>query len=126
MDHTFQNAFSFNQPIGNWSVAKVTDMVCIFCSTRWFNQPLGDWNVAKVTRMGCMFSYALAFNQPLGDWSARLGSVTDMTAMFYRALAFDQDLGWCLDADVLANDMFTDTPCGPGCGVTQPVGGCPP
>ena len=33
-----------------------------------FNQPLNDWRVDKVTNMGGMFINASAFNQPLNDW----------------------------------------------------------
>ena len=33
-----------------------------------FNQPLNDWDVSGVTNMINMFTRALAFNQPLNDW----------------------------------------------------------
>jgi len=50
-----------------------------------FDQPLGDWNVAKVTSMHAMFDYASAFNQPIGDW--KVDKVTNMWGMFRGASA---------------------------------------
>jgi len=51
-------------------------MQYMFNSAIAFNQPLGDWNVAKVKNMGYMFSNAIRFNQDLGwcvtanvDWA---------------------------------------------------------
>ena len=45
-----------------------------------FNQNLGDWKTASVTDMGWMFNDAASFNQNLAAWNV-LG-VTDMTSMF--------------------------------------------
>ena len=59
---------SFNQPLNDWRVDKVTDMRLMFAYASAFNQPLNDWRVDKVTNMGGMFINASAFNQPLNDW----------------------------------------------------------
>ena len=44
----------FNQNIGNWNTAKVTDMTAMFYNAAAFNQNLNSWNVSFVT----------AFNSP--------------------------------------------------------------
>ena len=45
-----------------------------------FNQNIGSWNVASVTNMEIMFNGATAFNQDIGSWN--VASVTDMNSMF--------------------------------------------
>ena len=47
----FTEARSFNQPLNNWNVSKVTDMERMFRGATSFNQPLNNWNVSKVTNM---------------------------------------------------------------------------
>ena len=56
----FENAESFNQPLNNWNVSKVTNMREMFNGARSFNQPLNNWDVSNVTDMGGMFMYAAA------------------------------------------------------------------
>jgi len=48
MFYMFNGNESFNQPIGNWDVRKVTDMANMFSNTQ-FNQDLSGWNVDNVT-----------------------------------------------------------------------------
>ena len=97
----FAYASSFNQPLGDWNVDKVTNMSGMFAYASSFNQPLADWSVDKVTTMSSMFNGASAFNQDIGDWA--VDSVTSMYRMFSSASAFDQDLGWCVADEV---DLF--------------------
>jgi len=56
----FAGASSFNQPLNNWNVSKVTDMRWMFEASS-FNQPLNDWNVSNVTDMDHMFVDASSF-----------------------------------------------------------------
>ena len=61
----FQDATSFNQPLNNWNVSNVTDMMLMFTRARSFNRPLNNWNVSKVETMFAMFDDATSLNQPL-------------------------------------------------------------
>ena len=47
----FDEATSFNQPLYNWNVSKVTNMRFMFYNARSFNQPLNNWNVSNVEDM---------------------------------------------------------------------------
>jgi surface protein len=89
----FYGASSFNQPIGGWNTATVTDMSGMFLSVgdSAFNQPIGTWNTARVTDMSGMFAGAFAFNQPIGRWNT--ARVKDMRLMFFAAAAFNQPVG---------------------------------
>ena len=42
MNWMFKQAWSFNQPLNNWNVSKVTNMEYMFFETD-FNQPLNNW-----------------------------------------------------------------------------------
>jgi hypothetical protein len=48
------NVSKFNQPIGDWYVSNVTDMIRMF-SVSEFNQPIGDWDVSGVIDKTDMF-----------------------------------------------------------------------
>ena len=104
MSRMFQDATSFNQPIGNWKVGGVTNMRFMFQGATVFNQPLG-WDVSSVTDMRRMFSGATVFNQPLGGWD--VSNVQEMGDMFSDATSFDQDLGaWDVGKVNDMGDMF--------------------
>jgi surface protein len=46
-------------------------MAMMFVEATSFNQPLNNWNVSKVTNMEAMFWGATSFNQPLhAPWYA--------------------------------------------------------
>ena len=56
-----------------------------------FNQDIGSWNTAQVTDMEYMFSYASAFNQDIGSWNT--AQVTDMYECFIPLLRSTKTLG---------------------------------
>ena len=98
----FEDAYSFNQPIGEWDASSVTDMHIMFWDATNFNQPIGDWNASavkskwnvqsarclpsanrrmgasSVTNMGNMFQEAHAFNQPIGNGYLSKDAMRDM------------------------------------------------
>ena len=51
-----------------------------------FNQDIGSWNTAAVTNMSYMFFSATAFNRDIGNWNT--AAVTDMNHMFRSATSF--------------------------------------
>jgi surface protein len=108
MDHMFDDAKVFNQPLNNWDVSKVTDMSSIFENAVAFNQTLNNWNVSSVTDMYAMFGNAKAFNQPLNRWD--VSNVTDMSSMFYGTQAFNQALNnWNVGKVTITKYMFYQT-----------------
>ncbi len=70
-DAMFSSASSFNQPLNNWDVSKVTEMRNMFTSASSFNQDIGNWNVSSSMNMLEMFNGATAFNQNIGSWDVR-------------------------------------------------------
>ena len=75
--------------VWQWDVSSISDMRALFnlIGLETFNQPIGRWNVAAVTDMSHMFRGARFFNQPIDQWNA--AAVTDMTSMFGGAHAFN-------------------------------------
>jgi surface protein len=104
MDNMFNGASAFNQPIGNWNTANVTNMHQMFSNASNFNSGCATgvtssacslgWNTGEVTTMENMFKNASNFNQDIGSW--KTVKVTNLAAMFDMASRFNQDLSaWC-------------------------------
>ena len=56
MWNMFSGAEKFNQPLNNWNVSNVTNMLQMFSGAEKFNQNISNWNVDKVTNFKS-FSY---------------------------------------------------------------------
>merc|ERR1712157_277477 len=100
---------SFDQHLGRWNVARVTDMGSMFQRAASFNKDLDKWNVAKVTNMGGMFELAKSFNQDLNKWN--VSSASSMYGIFYGATSFDQELCWDVSHVNNKHIMFEGTKC---------------
>jgi surface protein len=90
MSSLFIHKSSFNQNIGNWNTANVTNMNSMFYNATAFNQNIGSWTTSGVTDMRFMFAGAVNFDQNINGWNT--SNVTNMSAMFFRAAAFNQNL----------------------------------
>ena len=97
---TFQQAATFNQPIGSWNTSSATNMQAMFAGSTGligttlgnydggdpvFNQDISGWNTAKVIDFSYMFAGNTNFNQPIGSWNT--GAATSMANMFWRGMA---------------------------------------
>jgi surface protein len=51
--------------MNGWDVSGVIDMSHMFENASSFNQPIGGWDVSNVTSMYAMFEGASSFNQPI-------------------------------------------------------------
>ena len=83
MRSMFEGATAFNQNIGGWDTAAVTNMDSMFYGATAFNQNIGDWDTSAVTKMDSMFEGATAFNQDLSQWD--VSEVTEMANIFSSA-----------------------------------------
>jgi surface protein len=54
MSAMFESASLFNQPVNNWDVSSVTNMMDMFNSASNFNQALDSWDVSNVVSMDNM------------------------------------------------------------------------
>ena len=113
MNSMFQNAQSFNQPIGTWDVSNVKSMTSMFENADSFNQDLSNWDVSSVTSMNSMFQSNAVFNNSgqTGIYNWDVSSCTNFAEMFDNADSFNQDIGgWTfatgLDKDITCFRMF--------------------
>ena len=103
----FKEASMFNQDIGDWNTANVTDMSSMFNDSNAFNQDIGGWNTANVTNMSQMFKGAINFNQDIGNWNTN--NVTDTLSMFKEASSFNQNISsWNTENIVRMDSMFEE------------------
>ena len=65
----FKLADSFNQPIENWDVSKVTNMIFMFSGTTNFNQNLSSWNVDNVISCSDFSIDSPQWNEPKPNFS---------------------------------------------------------
>ena len=73
-------AAAFNQDIGSWNTAQVTNMGTCSMAPAAFNQDIGSVEYRAGHEHGCMFRNARAFNQDIGSWNT--AQVTNMGGMF--------------------------------------------
>jgi surface protein len=105
MFNLFDGATAFNQDIGSWNTAKVTQMPGMFRNAVNFNQDIGNWQTGHVINMGQMFDNATSFDQDISNWET--DSVAGMALMFKDAVAFNQDIGtWDVGRVTNAASMF--------------------
>ena len=108
MSGMFDDAVSFNQPIGDWNTSSVKYMSYTFTKAASFNQSLADWDVSSVKKMVGMFDRASSFNQPLGNWD--VSNVENMKWVFSEARAFNQDISdWNVSSVSDFYDMFENS-----------------
>jgi hypothetical protein len=94
MRFLFRDAAAFDQNLGAWNTAKVTDMQLMFAGATSFNNggsdTIGDWDVSAATTLFGMFLGAVNFNQPIGRWNT--SKVVSMRGVFHGATLFNQDI----------------------------------
>ncbi|WP_316632354.1 BspA family leucine-rich repeat surface protein [uncultured Flavobacterium sp.] len=127
----FISCSNFNQPVGNWNTAAVTDMSQMFQGATKFNQNIGAWNVSNVSSFVSMFNTAFVFNNggspDINNWTLKTTGTVSLNTMFQGGggsypMQFNQPIGnWNTVAVTDMAGMFQKT----GNGVhsfNQPIG----
>jgi hypothetical protein len=91
----------FNQNIGSWNTANVTDMSAMFRGASGFNQDIGSWDVTKVVDFTFMFGHNIAapivFNNGgspnINNWVINSTQPVNMASMFCQNVVFNQPIG---------------------------------
>lgn len=110
MFYQYVPTLTFDRPLGNWSVSKVTNMSDMFYGCQGMNQDLSKWDVSKVTNLYNMFFGCSAYNNGANtdvnpitgrsgmngwDVSAVVGTTsitTGLAAMFAGCSSFNRPL----------------------------------
>jgi surface protein len=66
----FYGCTNFNQPLNEWDVSQVTNMINMFAFCVSFNQPLYNWDVSNVRKIKFIFQDCKLFmdNQNILEW----------------------------------------------------------
>ena len=90
LNRMFENAYNFDDNIGAWNVANVTDMTAMFSIAQAsvgsgiFNNggsnTIKNWNTSKTTSLAAMFQNQTKFNQEVGLWD--VSKVTNLNNTF--------------------------------------------
>lgn len=107
VEGAFQEATSFNQPIGNWKLTLITSLRSFLDGASAFNQNLNDLDVSKITDLINTFSRAVVYNQPMNKWD--VSKVVNFTNLFSGARRFNQDLNdWVTSSALYLSSAFQD------------------
>jgi len=122
-EYAFNEADTFNQPIGNWNTSNATDFERMFFRATGFNQDIGAWDTSNVINMYSMFDgngQKHTFNNGGSDsitgWDT--SNVTSTYVMF-RDCDFNQPIGnWDMSSNTNMGYMFN----GSKSQFNQPIG----
>ena len=105
MNLAFQNATSFNSPMGHWDISSIETLYGTFAQCA-FNQDIGDWNTSKVTDMRMLFNGNTVFNQDISRWNT--SKVKTFMRTFFQASSFNQNLNnWNTSSAETMTSMFS-------------------
>ena len=83
-------------------------MYAMFFQARAFNQNIGDWDTAKVTDMSSMFRDATAFNQDLSGWN--VSQIASKPSLFDTGATSWVNPGWRPQWGTAGNTASTNDP----------------
>ena len=109
MNRMFSHTAAFNGDISKWDVSNARDMSGMFLGAKSFDGDLSKWDVSRATDMPGMFRSASSFNSRISKWD--VSRVRDMGYMFRGASSFKQKLcgaAW-VHSKATKEDMFVDS-----------------